>query len=95
MSSEAKEVVGALVEKVVGSGGPLDVFAWLRCVEETAGRAGLLASGNLTVASNVLAITGASPGGQSAAERARGLLAFCVSQQHSEMRKSLGVAVIE
>lgn len=95
MSSGAKEIVGALVEKVVGSGGPLDVFAWLRCVEETAGRAGLLASGNLTVASNVLAITGASPGGQSAAERARGLLAFCVSQQHSEMRKTLGVAVIE
>jgi len=45
----------------MGGGATLDVFAWLRSVEETAGRAGLLASGNLTVAANVLAIAGASP----------------------------------
>ena len=95
MTPEVKEVVGGLVEKVMGNGGSLDVFAWLRCVEEAAGRAGLLASSNLTVASNVLAIAGSSPGGQSAAERARGLLAFCASQQHSELRKWLGVAVTD
>ena len=94
MSAESRETVGAIVEKVM-SGGAVDVFAWLRCVEETAGRAGLLASGNLTVAANVLAIAGISPGGQSAAERAKGLLAFCVSQQHATLRKSLGVAVYE
>ena len=95
MSGEVKETLGGLVEKMLEAGGALDVFAWLRCVEETAGRAGLLASGNLTVAGNVLAIAGASPGGQSAAERARGLIAFSVSRQHAEMRKWLGVAVTE
>ena len=95
MSPEVKETLGGLVEKVMGNGGALDVFAWLRCVEETAGRAGLLASGNLTVAANVLAIAGASPGGQSAAERARGLLGFSVSQAHTELRKRLGVAAVE
>ncbi len=91
MSADVRAIVGAIVERVMG-GGALDVFAWLRSVEETAGRAGLLASGNLTVAANVLAIAGASPGGQSAAERAKGLNAFCVSQQHAELRKWLGVA---
>jgi tetratricopeptide (TPR) repeat protein len=94
MSSDFRAIVGAIVERVMG-GGALDVFAWLRSVEETAGRAGLLASGNLTVAANVLAIAGASPGGQSAAERAKGLNAFCVSQPHAELRKWLGVAVSE
>ena len=93
MPVETRESVGTIVEQVMGGGGTLDVFAWLRSVEETAGRAGLLASGNLTVAANVLAIAGASPGGQSAAERARGLLAYCVSQQHAALRQSLGVAV--
>lgn len=93
MSAEIRETLGLAVEQVMGGGGTLDVFAWLRSVEETAGRAGLLASGNLTVAANVLAIAGASPGGQSAAERAKGLLAFCVSQQHADLRKWLGVAV--
>lgn len=94
MSVEVREIVGGIVEKVM-AGGALDVFAWLRYVEETAGRAGLLASGNLTVAANVLAIAGASPGGQSAAERAKGLIAFCVSQQHAALRQLLGVAATE
>ena len=94
MSPEVREIVGDIVEKVM-AGGAIDVFAWLRCVEETAGRAGLLASSNLTVAANVLAIAGASPGGQSAAERAKGLIAFCVSQQHAALRQWLGVAATE
>ncbi len=95
MSPEVRESLGSVVEQLMGGGATLDVFAWLRSVEETAGRAGLLASGNLTVAANVLAIAGASPGGQSAAERAKGLLAFCVSKQHAALRKWLGVAVGE
>ncbi len=93
MSEDTRASVGAIVEQLMGDGGALDVFAWLRSVEETAGRAGLLASGNVTVAANVLAIAGASPGGQSAAERARGLLAFCVSERHAALRQWLGVAV--
>jgi len=95
MSPEVRESLGSVVEQLMGGGATLDVFAWLRSVEETAGRAGLLASGNLTVAANVLAISGSSPGGQSAAERTKGLLAFCVSKQHAALRKWLGVAVSE
>jgi hypothetical protein len=94
MSAETREAVGEIVEQVMSGEGTLDVFAWLRSVEEAAGRAGLLASGNVTVAANVLAIAGASPGGQSAAERAKGLVAYCVSSQHAALRQALGVAIV-
>lgn len=93
ITEDFRRSLGAIVEKVLSGEDTLDVFAWLRSVEETAGRAGLLASGNVTVAANVLAIAGTSPGGQSAAERAKALLGFCVSRQHADLRQSLGVAV--
>ncbi len=93
MSAETRESLGTLVEGVLSGDDTLDVFTWLRSVEVTASRAGLLASGNVTVAANVLAVAGATPGGQSAAERAKALLAFCVSQRHTALRKLLGVAV--
>lgn len=91
MSGETRELLGTMVEGLLSGEETLEVFAWLRTVEETASRAGLLASGNVTVAANVLAVAGATPGGQSAAERARALLAFCVSKRHAELRKMLGV----
>jgi hypothetical protein len=93
MSTETRESLGTLVEGVLSGEDTLDVFTWLRSVEVTASRAGLLASGNVTVAANVLAVAGATPGGQSAAERAKALLAFCVSQRHTALRKLLGVEV--
>ena len=93
MSEDTRDILGALVDGVLSGEETLDVFAWLRSVEVTASRAGLLASGNVTVAANVLAIAGASPGGQSAAERARALLGFCVSKQHADLRQWLGVMV--
>ncbi len=93
MSDDTRDILGALVEGVLSGEDTLDVFAWLRSVEETASRAGLLASGNVTVAANVLAIAGVSPGGQSAAERAKALLGFCVSKQHADLRQLLGVNI--
>jgi hypothetical protein len=93
MSSETRELLGGIVERLLSGEETLEVFAWLRTVEETASRAGLLASGNVTVAANVLAVAGTTPGGQSAAERAKALLAFCVSKRHAELRSTLGVQV--
>jgi hypothetical protein len=93
MSGEIRDTLGTLVEGLLSGEDTLEVFTWLRTVEEAASRAGLLASGNVTVAANVLAVAGATPGGQSAAERAKALLAFCVSQRHAELRKMLGVEV--
>jgi tetratricopeptide (TPR) repeat protein len=93
MDQRARETVALAVEKIVESGGTLDVPAWLKSVEETACRAGLLACGDVTVASSVLAVAGHPPGGLSAAERARSLLPFCVSQRYSALRHWMGVAI--
>lgn len=93
MDAGAREVVGRAVEASLSGGGTLDVLAWLRSVEETACRAGLLACGDVTVVAPALAVAGASPSGMSAAERTRSLLPFTVSQRHSALRHWLGVAV--
>jgi tetratricopeptide (TPR) repeat protein len=88
-----RESLANMAEDVLGRGDALDFVGWLRSVEQVACRAGLLASGDVTVASNVLSVAGSAPGGLSAAERARGLLPFCVSQRHSALRHCLGLSV--
>lgn len=80
------------VDAMLESKRQLDVLNWARSVEETACRAGLLASGDVTVAGSVLAVAGAPLGGQSAADRARDLLPFSVSREFAALRKQFGVA---
>ncbi len=93
MSRDTRDLLGTMVEGLLSGEETLEVFSWLRTVEETASRAGLLASGNVTVAANMLAVAGVTPGGQSAAERTKAVLAFCVSKRHADLRSSLGVQV--
>jgi hypothetical protein len=63
MDAKARGVVGRAVEAPLAGGGTLDVLGWLRSVEETACRAGLLACGDVTVVAPALA------GGRRFAER--------------------------
>jgi tetratricopeptide (TPR) repeat protein len=93
MDQRARESVALAVEKLLEGGGTLDILRWLRSVEETACRAGLLACGDVTVAPSVLSMAGNTPGGLSAAERARALFPFCVSQRYSALRHCMGVAL--
>src|SRR5690606_2633042 len=93
MNAEHGERLREAVEALIASGRPLDVVGWARSVEETACRAGLLASGDVTVAGSVLAVAGAPLGGESAAYRARDLLPFAVSREFAALRKQFGIAV--
>jgi hypothetical protein len=93
MDQRVRESVALAVEKLLGDGGTPDILGWLRSVEETACRAGLLACGDVTVAPSVLAMAGGTPGGLSAAERTRTLFPFCVSQRYSALRHFMGVAI--
>lgn len=85
--------LASAAEKVLARADTLDFVGWLRSIEQVACRVGLLACGDVTVAANVLALAGLAPGGLSAAERARALLPFCVSQRHSALRHWLGLSV--
>ena len=81
------------MDRVLADDGKLDVLAWLRSAETVACRAALLVSGDVTVASSVLAVAGAAPGGRSARDRAEELLPFAVSQTYTALRHLLGVSV--
>lgn len=93
MEPQRKEELAEAVDAMLGCGKQLDVVRWARSVEEAACRAALLASGDVTVASSVLAVAGAPVGGQSAADRARDLLPFAVSREFAALRKQFGISV--
>lgn len=71
----------------------LDVSAVLRDLETVAGRIGLLACTDLTVAARQVAIETRATEGLTASDRVRDLLAFAVSQTHADVRSLLGMSV--
>lgn len=93
LDPRAREALAHASKAVLSDPDALDVGAWIRSVEETACRAALLVSGDVTVARTVLALAGATPADVSAAERARALHPFCVSQRHLALRHWLGISV--
>jgi tetratricopeptide (TPR) repeat protein len=85
--------LAAAVRAVTDRGGRLDLLEWLRAVERTACRAGLLACGDLTIAARALSVDGHVVGGMSAADRLRDLVPFSVSPRFAGVRRALGIAV--
>jgi len=80
------------VRRVTERDGQLDLLSWLRAVERASCRVGLLACGDLTIASRVLSVDRHAVGGMSAAERVRDLVPFSVSEAYGGLRRSLGIA---
>lgn len=86
---ELVEEVGRLHAR----GAPIDLLGWRRSVETIACRAGLLASGDITVAGALLSVSGGHIAGLTAADRSHQLMAFSVSERYANLRESLGIAV--
>lgn len=70
-----------------------DAIAWLRRLELTATRAGLLAAGDLGVAARLVATDPAPVGDLPADAKIDDLCAFVVSAAHAALRREIGVAV--
>jgi tetratricopeptide (TPR) repeat protein len=86
-----KVTLAAAVEKLDGRSGPVDLAAWIRSVELTATRAGLLLCGDLRTAVARMRAENRAIGDLDL-ERKRGdLLAFCVSERLPRLRAALGV----
>jgi hypothetical protein len=83
------------VARLDARGGKLDLLAWIRHVELTAARAGLLLAGDLRVAMRILNDEGETRTiGELPAEKKRGdLLAFCASDAYGVLRERMGVAI--
>ncbi len=73
-------------------GGRADVKAWLRGVEMTAVRAGLVACGDVRVAAAVVqTLPSSGPNDPPAAEKLAELLAFSISREYFAAREALGL----
>ncbi len=92
LAPEAKDRLAATVSKLNARGGRLDLLAWIRSIELTASRAGLLLAGDLRTAMRLTkderrAIADLSP------ETKRGdLLGFCASEAYGQLRERMGIA---
>lgn len=81
------------VARLTQRGGQVDLIAWARATEIAACRAGLLASGDISVAARMLSFDGRVVGGLSAADRLKSLLPFTVSSAHTQLRRAVGAAI--
>lgn len=81
------------VQQIGARGGQLDVVTWLRDLERTACRAGLLACGDLTVAAHMVSVDGRIVAGLTARDRVRDLVSFSVTEPYARLRAAVGVAV--
>jgi len=79
------------VEALQARDGRLDLKPWIREIEMTSCRAGLVACGDITAAARMLAIDGRVIGGLSAADRIRDLIPFSVSERCARVRKAIGI----
>jgi tetratricopeptide (TPR) repeat protein len=80
------------VKALEARGGRVDLAAWVRSVELSAGRAGLVLCGDLGVAMKRIRSEARAVGELSAEDRRNDLLAFSASSELAALREKLGVA---
>ncbi|MBX3212149.1 MAG: hypothetical protein KF850_08965 [Labilithrix sp.] len=84
-----EEIVARLDER----GGRLDLLAWIRGVELTAARVGLLLAGDLRVASRMMKDESRAIGELSPETKRGDLLMFSASERYGVLRERMGVAI--
>lgn len=93
LSAEKKEALEEAVGRLDERGGRLDLMSWIRHVELTAARAGLLLSGDLRAVLRLVKEE-TRPIGELSFDAKRGdLLAFTSSEGYGKLRERMGVAI--
>jgi len=87
------EALRTAVRKFEEAGGKVNLKRWIRGAAYTAGRAGLLVCGDLQSAVQIVRSTPQRPGEPSIEEKMLELIAFSVSNEYGQLRKTLGIAV--
>ena len=88
---QEKEWLGRAVRELEARDGRVDLAAWIRSVELTAGRAGLLLCGDISVAVKCVKRESRAIAEVTAEDRRGDLLAFCASTHHGDLRARLVV----
>ena len=94
LGPEQKKALAEVVARLDARGGKLDLFAWIRSVELTAQRAGLLLAGDLRVAMRQLKDERRAIAELTADEKRGDLLAYCASDRYAQLRERMGVAIL-
>ncbi|MBX3220806.1 MAG: hypothetical protein KF795_09820 [Labilithrix sp.] len=93
LSDEQKTALEGIVARLDERGGRLDLFAWIRGVELTAARVGLLLAGDLRTASRLMKDETRTIGELSAETKRGDLLAFSASERYGVLRERMGIAI--
>lgn len=93
LSTEQKKKLAEIVARLDARGGKLDLFAWIRGVELTAQRAGLLLAGDLRVAMRLLKDEKRTIAELTTDDKRGDLLAYCASERYAQARERMGVSI--
>jgi hypothetical protein len=87
------ELLREAVSSVIGVGQHLDIRRWVQLADVTMSRVGLLLAGDIDVAWRALQRETRSPGDLALSESRAEMLAYAVSDEYSELRGAIGVAI--
>ena len=93
LTDEQKAKLEEIVARLDERGGRLDLLAWIRGVELTAARVGLLLAGDLRTASRLMNEEARAIGELSLDAKRGDLLAFCASERYGVLRERMGIAI--
>ena len=93
VTADQKAALEDAVARLDARGGKLDLLAWIRHVELTAARAGLMLAGDLRVPMRLLKDETRSIGELPDETKRGDLLAFCASDAYGKLRERMGVAI--
>ncbi len=82
-----------VVKRFIDEGASANIKKWNQAVEITACRSGLIVSGDLEIAKKIIGAEQQLPGDLTPAEKMKELLIYFVSEEFSQVRKALGIAV--
>ncbi len=83
-----------VVKRFIDEGAVANIKRWNQAVEITACRAGLIVSGDLEIAKKIIGAEQQLPGDLTPAEKMKELLLYFVSDEYSQLRQALGIAVV-
>lgn len=93
LGEEQKESLRGIVARLDKRGGRLDLLRWIRGVELTASRVGMLLAGDLRTAMRLIKEEKRSIAELSFEAKRGDLLAYCASEAYGLVRERMGIAI--
>lgn len=94
LTDEQKALLKDAVDRLDRRGGKLDLLAFIRSVELTAARAGLLLAGDLRTVLRIVKEESRAIGELTTEAKRGDLVAFCGSDEYGLLRERMGVAIL-